>query len=140
MSLKFIRKHGRPVVVYDGGCGMCKGNVKWLARLDWLGVFEAMPYQDPRMYDLFPRLDPKRCEQEMHLAFPDGRVFAGADALRQVLLRLPAAAPLGLILSIPPLPWVLRRLYPVLARNRHRLGGRCPIKPPEEAGPRPLEK
>src|SRR5262245_21721158 len=35
----------RPLVVYDGSCGICAGNLPWLHRLDWLGRFDDLPYQ-----------------------------------------------------------------------------------------------
>ncbi|MGH9750404.1 MAG: thiol-disulfide oxidoreductase DCC family protein [Candidatus Polarisedimenticolia bacterium] len=129
----------RPLVVYDGACGICAGNLPWLHRLDWLGFFDDLPYQSEEVYRLFPHLRRSACEQALQLAFPDGRVHAGADAFREVFLRMPATLPAGLLMAIPPLPWLLRRLYPLLARNRYRLGGHCPVDParPRKASGRP---
>jgi len=118
----------RPLVVYDGSCGICAGNLPWLHRLDWLGRFDDLPYQSEEVYRLFPQLHRTQCEQALQLAFPDGRVYAGAEAFRAVFLRMPLTLPLGLLMAIPPLPWLLRKLYPVLARNRYRLGGHCSIE------------
>src|SRR5262249_22681455 len=117
----------RPVVVYDGACGLCAGNLKWLYRLDHLKVFEAVPYQSEMLAARFPRLERERCEQALHLVFPDGRTYAGVDAFREVFLRMPLAFPLGIILWIPPVAWMLRKLYPILSRHRYRLGGTCEI-------------
>lgn len=119
----------RPLVVYDGSCGICAGNLPWLHRLDWLGRFDDLPYQSEEVYRLFPHLQRSACEQALQLAFPNGRVCSGTDAFRAVFLRMPATFPLGLLMAIPPLPWLLRRLYPLLARNRYRLGGHCAIDP-----------
>ncbi|MFI5106968.1 MAG: thiol-disulfide oxidoreductase DCC family protein, partial [Terriglobales bacterium] len=71
----------------------------------------------------------------MHLVFPNGKTYTGADAFRQIFLRMPLMFPVGLLLSIPPLPWVLRKLYPILARNRYRIGGTCevPVADPSKA-------
>jgi predicted DCC family thiol-disulfide oxidoreductase YuxK len=123
----------RPLVVYDGSCGICAGNLPWLHRLDWLGFFDDLPYQSEEVYRLFPHLIRSDCEQALQLALPNGRVYAGADAFREIFLRLPATLPAGLLMAIPPLPWLLRRLYPLLARNRYRLGGHCeaPRRPDE---------
>jgi len=118
---------GRPVVVYDGSCGLCAGNLKWLYRLDHLAVFEAMPYQSEMLAARFPQLQREKCEQALHLVFPDGRTYAGVDAFREVFLRMPLVFPLGIILWIPPLAWLLRKLYPILSRHRYRLGGTCEI-------------
>jgi predicted DCC family thiol-disulfide oxidoreductase YuxK len=121
----------KPVVVYDGTCGICAGNLKWLYRLDTLKKFDATPYQADDLLRLFPHLKLAECEQTMHLVFPDGRTYAGADAFRQVFLRMPLMFPVGVLLSVPPLPWILRKLYPILARNRYHIGGKCEL--PAEA-------
>jgi predicted DCC family thiol-disulfide oxidoreductase YuxK len=121
----------KPVVIYDGTCGICAGNLKWLYRLDTLKKFDATPYQADDLLRLFPHLKIEECQQTMHLVFPDGRTYKGADAFRQVFLRMPLMFLVGVLLSIPPLPWVLRKLYPILARNRYRIGGKCelPVQP-----------
>ena len=89
----------KPLVVYDEGCGICAGNLPWLHRLDWLGFFDDLPYQSEETYRLFPRLNRGDCEQALQLAFPDGRIFSGADAFRQVFLRMPATLPAGLLMA-----------------------------------------
>ena len=117
----------KPLVVYDGACGLCAGNLKWLHRLDWLEIFQDIPYQDESLKTVWPKADIQACEQAMHLVFPDGRVYRGADAFREIFLRMPATFLTGILMAIPPIPALTRRLYPVLARNRYRLGGHCPV-------------
>jgi len=120
----------KPIVTYDGSCGICAGNLKWLYRLDTLKTFDALPYQTENLRALFPHLKLEQCEKAMHLVFPDGRTYTGTDAFREVFLRMPLMFVVGLMISIPPLPWILRKLYPVLARNRYRLGGTCELHLP----------
>jgi len=117
----------KPIVIYDGACGICAGNLKWLYRLDTLKKFDSMPYQTDKLPVLFPHLNLEQCEKAMHLVFPDGKTYTGTDAFREIFLRMPLMFVLGLIMSIPPIGWMLRRLYPVLARNRYRLGGTCEL-------------
>lgn len=121
---------GRPVVVYDGACGLCAGNLKWLYRLDHLDVFEAISYQSETLAARFPNLRREECEQALQLVFTDGRTYAGVDAFREVFLRMPLTFLVGVILWIPPVSWLLRRLYPILSRHRYRLGGTCEIPKP----------
>lgn len=126
----------KPVVIYDGTCGICAGNLKWLYRLDTLKKFEAMPYQAENLLTLFPHLKIEDCEKAMHVVFPDGRTYTGSDGFREVFLRMPLMFVVGLMMSIPPVPLILRKLYPVLARNRYRVGGSCELhlsakKPPQ---------
>src|SRR5215471_7650592 len=122
-----ISHPNKPVVIYDGACGICAGNLKWLYRLDTLKKFDAMPYQAEELQVLFPNLKIEECQNAMHLAFPDGRTYTGADAFRKIFLKMPLMFPVGVIMSIPPIPWLLRKLYPLLARNRYRLGGQCEL-------------
>src|SRR5438105_3932095 len=107
----------KPVVIYDGACGICAGNLKWLYRLDTLKRFDSMPYQTDKLPVLFPHLNLEECEKAMHLVFPDGKTYTGTDAFREIFLRMPLMFVLGLIMSIPPIGWMLRRLYPVLAQH-----------------------
>jgi len=127
----------KPTVIYDGTCGICAGNLKWLYRLDTLKKFDAIPYQTEDLLVRFPHLEMEECEKAMHLVFPDGRTYTGSDGFREVFLRMPLMFLFGLIMSVPPMPWVLRKLYPVLARNRYKIGGSCELhmiakEPPEQ--------
>lgn len=128
--MDMITRPVKPVVLYDGTCGICAGNLKWLYRLDTRKKFDAMPYQTEGLTQLFPDVKPEECEKTMHLVFPDGRIYTGTDAFREVFLRMPRMFVVGLIMSIPPIPWILRKLYPLLARNRYKLGGTCELHVP----------
>ena len=131
LNVFMISPPAKPVVIYDGACGICAGNLKWLYRLDTLKKFDAMPYQAQDLAQLFPHLNIEDCHNAMHLVFPDGRIYAGTDAFRQIFLRMPLMFLVGLLMSMPPLPWILRRLYPILARNRYRLGRACEVVLPD---------
>jgi len=113
------------IVIYDGSCGFCTRGITWLKRFDWLNKFNNIPYQEGSLYWTYPTLNQAACAEALHLLFPDGRLVAGADALREIFLRVPLAIPFGLLMSIRPLQPLLRKLYAVLARNRYRFGGRC---------------
>src|SRR5262245_26733194 len=98
----------KPLVVYDGACGICGGNLKWLYRLDWFRRFDALPYQSDEVYKACPQLTREICEQALQLVLKNGRVYSGADAFREVFLRIPRATRLS-----PPLlsfPQVARDL------------------------------
>ena len=129
----------KPVVIYDGTCGICAGNLKWLHRLDTLKKFDAMPYQTENLLARFPHLKMEECEKAMHVVFPDGKTYTGSDGFREVFLRMPMMFIIGLIMSIPPVPLILRKLYPVLARNRYRVGGSCELHVPEKKTSQQLE-
>jgi predicted DCC family thiol-disulfide oxidoreductase YuxK len=91
----------KPTVIYDGTCGICAGNLKWLYRLDTLKKFDAIPYQTEDLLVRFPHLEMEECEKAMHLVFPDGRTYTGSDGFREVFLRMPLMFLIGLIMSVP---------------------------------------
>jgi len=122
----------KPLVIYDGQCNICAGNLPWLYRLDWLKRFDALPYQSEEVYRRYPMVKRAECEEAMHVAFPNGRIYQGTDAFRAVFLRMPLTFVVGVVMAIPPMPWLLRKLYPLLARNRYRIGGTCNWQPPAE--------
>ncbi len=116
---------GRPLVVYDGECGLCAGCLKWLYRLDWLHVFDARPYQDRTLYRQFPQLSYAACEKAMYVVLPDGRFFAGPEAFKEIFLRMPLMAGVGLLMSVPGVTYLLQPAYRWIADNRYRISGRC---------------
>jgi len=117
------------IVVYDAGCGLCSAGSRWIVRLDWLGAVSAVPLQSSALYRQFPSLDPVACYAAMHVLLPGGRLRTGGDALRCVLARLPLTMPLALILAIPPLPAVVRLVYPWFANRRRSLSAACGLRP-----------
>ncbi len=125
MKMARVRKIA---VIYDGACGLCTGNVHRLHRLDWFGCIETVPFQSDEVYVRFPSLSRSECEKAMHVVLEDGRIVSGADAIREVLLRMPLTWVLGIFMAIPPLPWLLGKLYGKLAPWRHHMGGSCPAR------------
>jgi predicted DCC family thiol-disulfide oxidoreductase YuxK len=122
----------KATVIYDGACNLCAGNLKWLRRLDWLGKLEARPYQDEAVYARFPQLKREECEQAMQVVLADGRTFAGAEALREVFLRLPLTCPLGVLLFLSPLMGLAKRIYRHIAAHRYEISGSCEVKRHED--------
>jgi predicted DCC family thiol-disulfide oxidoreductase YuxK len=124
---------GRAVVLFDGGCAFCLKSVRLLKRLDWLGRLQFEDCRDPtRLPETPVPLDPGRLLEAMHLVTPDRRrVYVGFAAVRWLAWRLPAVAPFAWLLYLPGVPWLGRRLYEWVARNRYGLvpcaGGECRV-------------
>ena len=125
---------GKAVVLYDGMCPLCQRSVRILKRLDWLHLLH---YQDCRDVAKLPKpavqLEPKKLLQEMHLVTPDReRVYAGFAAFRWIAWRLPLMFWLAPVLYLPGVPWLGRRMYLWVAKNRYQLvpckDGVCSVK------------
>src|SRR2546426_652421 len=119
----------RPTLIYDGECGFCQRSVDLLRRWDREHRIALVPFQDEARVAAFdvplPALAPAntRPSAAMHLVLPppDGRVFAGADAVPQLLRLLPGKRWLAWGFHIPGVPPLARRLYAWIARRRRCL-------------------
>ncbi|WP_035840387.1 thiol-disulfide oxidoreductase DCC family protein [Kitasatospora azatica] len=109
-----------PVLAYDGDCGFCQAAIDRIGRLAGPRM-SALPWQALPEQLTTPHL--ARLDREV-LIFQDGMVRAGgAEALARYTgssparrYRLVAAA-----VSFPGVRFCARRVYSLVARNRHRL-------------------
>jgi len=107
-------------VIYDGECGICQQSVDLLKRWDREHVLRYVPFQDEAAVARF-RIALPALAAAMHLVFPDGRVFAGADAVPEMLRLLPGKRWLAVWFRIPGVLPLARRLYARIAARRHCL-------------------
>lgn len=106
MSDPFIR----PVLIYDGDCGFCRG---WILR--WESVFRGRvtcaPYQE--VAEQFPEISPQRFDRSIQFIEPDGRVSEGAEAVFRALAydestRWPLWVYLHVLGFAPVAEWIYR--------------------------------
>ncbi len=113
---------GADVVIYDGQCRFCLGQVERLARWDGRQRLAYLSLHDPRTAELCPDLTRDQLMQQMYVVTPAGRRFGGAAAARYLSQRLPR---LWLLAPLLHIPWSLpmwQRLYLWVAKQRYRLG------------------
>lgn len=79
----------RPLVVYDGDCGLCQLGIGWL-QARWGTALEFLPYQSPAAQRL--GLPSTALAQRLHLVEADGTPHAGAAAVWRLLARDPRHA------------------------------------------------
>jgi predicted DCC family thiol-disulfide oxidoreductase YuxK len=111
-------------LIYDGDCGFCTSSARWIERR-WVGSTEAVPWQQFGIEGL-ARLELTEAEVGRSAWWlapghpPEGDHLAIIRALQATRgwTRV-----LGSVLAVPPFRWVSAALYPVIARNRHRLPG-----------------
>src|SRR5881392_898232 len=80
----------RPTLIYDGECGFCQRSVDLLRRWDREHRIALVPFQDQARVAAF-NIPLPALAAAMHLVLPppDGRVLSGADAVPELLQRLP---------------------------------------------------
>jgi len=95
-------------VWYDGACPLCRREIAALRKLDrrrairFVDVSEGAPESCPlSQADLLARFHARE----------NGRLLSGAAAFAAMWRAIPVLRPLGELARIPPLPWLLERLY-----------------------------
>ena len=109
-----------PTLIYDGDCGLCQQAVKLLRRWDREHVLRFVPFQDGPAVARFGIALPALAAA-MHLIRPDGRVYAGADALPELLRMFPGKRGLAPFFRIPGVLPLARRIYAWIAIRRRCL-------------------
>ncbi len=114
------RSHERKLVVlFDGGCGLCRRTANVVDRLNLLDRIDLLDITkwetiSPR----FPQIDRQRAIDDMHAVDADGRVAIGFDAYRQMAWKMPLTWIILPLLYVPAVPQVGRRIYRYVATHR----------------------
>jgi predicted DCC family thiol-disulfide oxidoreductase YuxK len=111
------------VVIFDGHCQFCTGQVKNLAR--WDGPRRRLAFlslHDPLVASRYPDLTYDQLIHEMYVVDRRGNRYAGADAFRYLTIRLPRLYPLAPLMHIPFSMPLWRWGYRQVARRRYLLG------------------
>lgn len=111
-----------PTLIYDGECGLCQRAVERLRVWDREHRLRYIPFQDVDAVRRFG-LPLPALAAAMHLILPDGRVFAGADAVPELGRLLPAKRWWTWGFAVPGVRAVARRVYARVARSR-----RCAVR------------
>ncbi len=115
-----VTDRGAPTLIYDGECGVCQQAVALLRRWDREHVLRFVPFQDRAAIARFGIALPALAAA-MHLILPDGRVYAGADAMPELLLLFPGKRWLAPVFGFPGVLPLARRIYAWIAIRRHCL-------------------
>jgi predicted DCC family thiol-disulfide oxidoreductase YuxK len=108
-------------LIYDGECAFCRRSVGLLRKWDHYGRIRYVMLQDAVSLHRLPPIPREDLERAMHLVAPSGEIFSGADALRALLPVLKWGRAAAAIFNVPGVPALARRIYAIVARNRHRL-------------------
>lgn len=105
-----------PTLIYDASCGFCRKWVGRLKRWDRREVIRLLPLDDPAATTLAGR-SVEELQQAAHIVTPEGRVFAGAAAMREALRYVPFGWAPRAALSLPGALPVAERMYRWIARR-----------------------
>ena len=110
---------GKPVIFYDGDCGLCKWLVQWLLAWDRARELRTLPIQSPAADALLGHLSPEERLASFHLLLPDGELVSGGPAMPELLRRLPGGGPPAA--PAARAPGATERGYRWIAANRTTL-------------------
>lgn len=134
------------MLVFDGDCAFCTTCVNAAERYPRQtlasGGWEAVPFQFADLAELDARaggrgeVTRERAEREVLWVTPDGRVYAGAQAVARLLMRSGGAwAYLGGVLALAPVRPVAAAVYRWVAANRGLMPGGTPACALPRGGP-----
>ncbi len=113
-----------PLLIFDGDCGFCTAAAHKIS-LRWTEPARAQPWQalGPAALNRIG-LTEYDVRQAAYWVDEHGRVFRGHAAVGKALLAGRGTdRMIGTVLLIPPVSWLARPLYWLVARYRHRLPG-----------------
>ena len=111
------------IVLFDGGCPICRRTVRQLRRLDWLQQLQfADATNEPVRKQVTPSLSLDEAMRQMNVVDGRGRLSGGYDAQLRIARRVPLLLPFGLLGGLPGIRQVGSAVYRYIAANRQRQG------------------
>ena len=117
----------RPVLVFDGDCGMCSTSAELVERRLRRDVadFDVAPSQRLDLAAL--GLTPEECDEALQWVGADGAITSGHEAIASCLRASRWwARPLGHLITAPGARIVARVAYRWVASHRHLFPGGTP--------------
>lgn len=110
-------------ILYDRRCGLCRTTRQIVQTLGTQSEVRFHDLNDPQALARFPRVDPVKVQQAVHVIDPGGRITAGYEAVVLLFEQTHLLRPLTGLLRKPRFARMGRRLYGFIARHRHMLFG-----------------
>lgn len=112
------------VVVYDGQCIFCIGQVSRLRRWDGGDRLSFISLHDEYVKQRCSDLTHEQLMKEIYVLCADGRRFAGAGAARYLSRTLPRLWLLAPLLHVPFSLPLWQRIYLIIAKRRYKISGK----------------
>jgi predicted DCC family thiol-disulfide oxidoreductase YuxK len=114
------------VVVYDGQCSFCQGQVSRLHQWDSRHRLVFVSLHDPSVAANYPDLTHEQLMEQLYVIPRSGERYGGAAGIQYLSRRLPRLYPLYPILNLPFTLPIWNWAYRQIAKRRYRLaGGKC---------------
>jgi len=111
------------IVLFDGGCPICRRTVRQLRRLDWLQQLQfADATNEPVRQRVAPSLTLEDAMRQMNVVDGGGAMAGGYDAGLRIARRVPLLVPFGLLGALPGIRQIGSAVYRSIAANRRRYG------------------
>jgi predicted DCC family thiol-disulfide oxidoreductase YuxK len=110
-----------PTFIFDGDCAFCSTCARFIERrMRTSAAVVAWQHADLDALGLTVA----ECEEGVQWVAADGAVSAGPAGIGRLLVDAGSYwRPLGWLLLAPPLSWLARPVYRLIARNRDKLPG-----------------
>ena len=116
-------ERGKKYLLWDGDCGVCSRSVEIVEQIDTKKKFSVEPYQK------FPEEELKRfgltyrkCEREIQVITPEGRVYGGAFGVNYFLSHyFPWSLLVRVVHAIPVFTLLEIIGYRIVATNRRHI-------------------
>jgi len=113
----------RPVILYDGVCGMCNAAVNLMLDVDTAGNFRLAALQSPAGRRLLQRCGRRPEDISSIVLVSETGHWIRSDAVLRIAQKLPSAFPLLAIFGLPVPPFLRDWVYDQVANNRYRIMG-----------------
>ena len=117
------------VVIFDGQCVFCQGQVKNLKRFDGKNRLSFISLHDPFVSENFPDLSHEQMMEQMYIVPNSANGYTtarhgGAAALRYLTRRLPRLWIFAPLLHIPFTLPIVQWCYKQVAKRRYKIAGK----------------
>ncbi|MEF3272873.1 MAG: DUF393 domain-containing protein [Chloroflexus sp.] len=113
-------------MLYDGNCQFCRQQAMLVSKWDEQRQIELLDANSRAARERFPQISHTEAMEQLHVIGPDGTIYRGAAAVRELCLQLPALRGAGELLRLPGVLALAQPLYNLVARNRYLFGGSHP--------------
>ncbi|HUG68708.1 MAG TPA: DUF393 domain-containing protein [Pirellulaceae bacterium] len=112
------------VVIFDGECNFCRGQVARLARWDRAGRLAFVSLHDPIVAERYPDLTHEQMMEQMYVVDRAGNRHGGAAAFRYLSRKMPRLWLLAPLMHVPFMLPVWQWCYRQVAKRRYQLAGK----------------